>query len=159
MPRRRRIVVAMLAAMLLATVLLLPSAHATSQPARASAASAAAVCSAAMHDPHWSPGGGTVLAKLTWTCPAGASIEYDMKLYVCNYTPFVDGTSWRCTLKQLKQHRAGGPVSGSGTRYIPETGKKVRGCGNWFVNATIWYQTGDGKFLRSPHYMHDCHAP
>jgi hypothetical protein len=149
----------MLLAALTIAVLLLGGVSAVASEAPAPATSAGPICDIRTHDPHWSANGGTVVAKMTWSCPAGSSVDsYEMKLYVCSYKPFLDLGGWRCTLKTLKQTRTGGPLTGSGTRYIPETGKKVRGCGNWFVNA-FYVTEGWGFGDHSPHYIHDCTAP
>ena len=160
MPHRRTIVRVLSAAVLLVAVFLPTGAHATPKLERAVAL---AGCTYSIDDPHWSTGGQTVVAKLNVNCTAGWSIDYDLKLYVCSYTPFVQSDEWHCTLKSLKQQRTGGPLTGSTIRYIPETGKKVRGCGNWFVNGRITaYPPGSGFdifYARSPHYVYDCHAP
>jgi hypothetical protein len=120
---------------------------------------AATPCNTAVHDPHWSTNGGTVVGKLTWSCPSGSAVDhYEMKLYVCKYTPYHDFGGWHCTNKQLRYTRTGGPVGGAGTRYIPETGDKVRGCGNWMINGSTESE-GWGGNNDSPHYVYDCHAP
>ena len=158
MLRPRRASLAVLAVTAITALLLGGVSDVSAQTVGPAKLQAGTGCNVQVNDPHWSAKGGTVVAKMTWSCDLGSSVQsYDLRLWVCKDKPS-GGFLWHCNNGQLKWKRTGGGLVAAGTLYIPPVGNKVRGCGYWLVNGVVQVD-GWGGNRNSPHYVYDCHAP
>jgi hypothetical protein len=157
--RPRRASLAVLAVLVVTALLLGGVSDVSAQTVGAAEPQAGTGCNVQVNDPHWSTGGGTVLAKMTWSCDLGSSVvSYDLRLWVCKSKPVHNLGGWYCSNGLLKWKRTGGGLVGAGTLYIPPLGNKVRGCGYWIVNGVVQVDNWGGR-KDSPHTVYDCHAP